>query len=491
MPDVATTPQRSWMEEELEPGHYYRVLRRHRVLVVAGAIVGAVAGLLVSSLRPVVYEGVTTVLIGRSNSTVATATSRALLENNTLAGQMLNEIGIPLSPQTFVSGSLNVEQVTGTNVMRVKVRLSDAEKAAQASRILSLKAVDLNRRIASEEGAAIQAQLKALLEQSAKRLTDAEQEYLHAQDQAQIEVLKKDTEKLVAARGDLVRLRIDIAAEKGRLAAAEQEIQKHERVLSVPRMVAAESALQHTADKAAANANAAQVLQEVADQSALLNEASPLTVEIPLAEVKTERTGDGKGDVVKEDAKRLRVDVAATNKARNKELDRRFAAESAAVDATHDAIARLASTGSDVDPQMLDLSHPFVNPVYQTLAFQIASSRTRLAALERQARETPAGKAGNGRFTEMTDLYRRTSELARLENNLDLARKIHDDLTLRYEQSRSQSVDSMVQLQIVDEATTPDRPVSRQRAQSTVLGFAVGLVSAVFLALARAGADRP
>src|SRR4051794_16574084 len=135
MPDLATTPQRSWMEEELEPGHYFRILRRHRVLLVIGALVGAAAGLLVSSLRPVLYEGITTILIGRSNSPVASATSRALLENYTLASETLKELGIPLSPQTFVLGNLNVEQITGTNVVKVKVLLPDAEKAAQASRV--------------------------------------------------------------------------------------------------------------------------------------------------------------------------------------------------------------------------------------------------------------------------------------------------------------------------------------------------------------------
>ena len=41
----------------------------------------------------------------------------------------------------------------------------------------------------------------------------------------------------------------------------------------------------------------------------------------------------------------------------------------------------------EVDPQHLDLTNPFVNPVYQTLDFQIATSRTRIAALERERDE--------------------------------------------------------------------------------------------------------
>src|SRR4051794_8831003 len=102
MPDLATTPQPSWVEEDLEPGHYYRILRRYWLLLVIGAFVGAFVGLFVSSQRPILYEGVTTILIGRSNSPIATATSRAFLENYTLAAETLSEIGSALSPQAFM-----------------------------------------------------------------------------------------------------------------------------------------------------------------------------------------------------------------------------------------------------------------------------------------------------------------------------------------------------------------------------------------------------
>jgi uncharacterized protein involved in exopolysaccharide biosynthesis len=436
--------------------------------------VGATAGLVAASLRPVQYEGVTTILIGRSNSVIASATSRALLENHTLAGQTLTEIGSDVSPQAFVSNALVVEQVPGTNVMKVKVTLRDAAKAAQASRVLSQKAVELNRRIASEEGSAVRGQLKVLLDQSAERLKAAEEHHLHYQDQAQVELLKKDTEKMIAERGDLLRLRIDIETEKAKLAAAEQEIQKHERVLSAPRAVAAETALQRAGGQAAAREATDAVLREVADQTAALRSAAdkPLPLE-PKKDTNTETNRE-------------------IDKGRNRELEKRFAAQSAAVDATQDALSRIAALGTEADPQLLALSHPFMNPVYQTLSFQIATSRTRLAALERQQREMlVVGKLGNGRFEELSDLYRRTSELARLENNLDLEKRIYGDLTLRYEQSRAESVGSMVQLQIVDEAVTPEWPLPRKRAQATALGATGGLVFFALVVLAwRTRGDR-
>lgn len=471
----------SVMEDELDLGRYIRMIFRGWPLIVVGAMLGAVAGVAAANRRPILYEAVTTILIGRSNTTVASATSRALLENRTIAAQTLAEIGVPLSPQGFVSGALVVEQVPGTNVMKVKVTLGDPVKAAQASRSLSQKAVDLNRRIASEEGSAIRSQLKALLDQAADRLKGAEEQYVRYQDQAQVELLKKDTERMIAERGELLRLRIDIEGEKARLAAAEQEIQKQDRLLSVPRAVAAEAALQRIASRAAAADSNAAVVRRAGDEVAALTQATGKPLPSPMSR-ESAKTG-------LDDLRRQQNDIRSapdSGKDVYKDLDKRFAAQSSAAVATQEALEQLAASGrSESDPELLDLSHPFVNPVYQTLAFQIATSRTRLAALERQQREMiVVGKLGGDRFGELSNLYRRTSELARLENNLDLARRIYGDLTVKYEQSRAESVGTMVQLQVVDEAVTPEQPLPRRRTQTAALGLTAGLVLGGLAALA-------
>ncbi len=474
------------MEEELDLGRHLRVLRRYWWLLAAGVLAGATAGLVVASLRPVVFEGITTILIGRSNTVIASATSRALLENRTLAGQTMQEIGAQISPEAFVSDALVVEQVPGTNVMKVKVRLGDAAKAAQASRVLSQKAVELNRRVASDEGTAVGGQLKVLLDQASDRLKAAEGQYLAYQDQAHVELLKRDTEKMIAERGELLKLRIDIETEKGRLTAAEQEIQKHERVLSVPRAVAAEAALQRGAARAAAAEATDEVLRQAADQTAALKTAAgrPLTLE-----TKKATSRDATKDPTK-DSEKHREGDSGRDLTQNQELEKRLAAQASAVEVTQNALRRIAAPATAADPELLDLSHPFVNPVYQTLAFQIAMSRTRLAALERQQREmVVVGKLGNSRFDKLSDLYRRTGELSRLETNLNLARAIYGDLTVRYEQSRAESVDTMVQLQIVDEALTPERPLPRKRRAAAALGATAGFVVAAFVALAFGARD--
>jgi uncharacterized protein involved in exopolysaccharide biosynthesis len=465
-------------EEELNLRRYLLIFRRYWLIIVIGCLVGATAGFAGASLRPLVYEGVTTVLIGRSNSVVATASSRALLENNTLAGQTVAQVGIPMSSQSFVADALVIEQLPGTNVMKVRVKLTDAAKAAEASRVLSQKAVELNRQVVSDEGSAVRAQLKGLLEEATVRLKAAETEYVHYADQAQIDLLKKDTEKMIAERGDLLRLRIDIETERARLAAAEQEIKKQERVYSIPRAVSAETALQRTAQRGDATEAANDVLRRLEDQSSALVTAAnqPMPSGVPPVQD------------FKDPAKRERETARQERELRhetNEELQRRFAAQAAVVAGAQDALSQIsAPRNGEADPQSLDLSHPFINPVYQTLAFQIATSRTKLAALERQEREmVVVRKLGAARFDELSDLYRRTAELARLQTNLDLARQVYQVVTVRYEQSRAESVDTNTQLQIVDAAVTPDRPLSRKRAQSAALGGTLGLALAGLAAL--------
>jgi uncharacterized protein involved in exopolysaccharide biosynthesis len=473
------------MEEELNLGRYVGILLRHWLALFLGVFVGGAAGFAGASMRPVLYEGVTTILIGRSNSVVATATSRALLENRTIAAETLAEIGSHVSPESFVTNQLAVEQVPSTNVMKVRVKLEDPVKAAQASRVLAQKAVELNRQVASEEGSAVRGQLKALLEQAADRLKGAETEYVRYEDQAQIELLKRDTERMIAERGDLLKLRIDIETERARLAAAEQEIQKQEPVYALPRAVNAETALQWTAQRNAAAESTSQVLRRVEDQSSSLESSAskPLPASPP-AEPRSK-------DPAKQELESAGREMQLRQKT-DAELQRRLAAQSAAVVETQEALNQISNPSSQVDPRSLDLTQPFINPVYQTLSFQIATSRTRLAALERQERElTVVRKLGGTRFEELTDLYRRTAELARLETNLDLAKQVYQTLTVRYEQSRAESVDSMVQLQVVDAAVAPESPLSRKRGQAALLGATVGFTIAALIALWWGTRERP
>jgi hypothetical protein len=273
----------------------------------------------------------------------------------------------------------------------------------EASRRLALKAVALNAEVSRREGSSIRELLKAHVDEASDQLKTAETQLLAYQREAQIELLERDTDAMIYERGELLRLTIDIESEKARLTAAESEISKQQRVLSVGRSVPSEDALRRAAA-----------------------------------------------------------------------LDRDNPANAAIKDA-----------------QSLDLSNPFINPVYQTLEFQIASSRARLAGLQQQRRELiEVKKLGGRELKELSDLYRRQIELARLQTNYDLAKKVYSDVRVRYEETRSEGVGSSAVLQVVDDAIQPDRPLSRQGAKSAALGLVAGLLVAAAAALVLDSGER-
>ena len=89
---------------------------------------------MISRTKPVLYEGVTTVLVLPPSKvdvrTASTANFRALLENDTHSLQVISELGLDkppfsLTPQRFHDEALQVEEVAGTNLVKVRVRLSD------------------------------------------------------------------------------------------------------------------------------------------------------------------------------------------------------------------------------------------------------------------------------------------------------------------------------------------------------------------------------
>lgn len=370
------------------------------------AVLGGVFGITATSLRPVLYEGVTTLLVVPMTTTTVqlnTATFRAMLENGSIVQQIISELRLAepphrLTPQEFLENSLVVEEVRGTNVVRVRVKLRDPDIAADASRRLAQKALTLARQLTEQEGSSLREQLKNHLDDSKNRMSTAEKDLLSYQQQAQLELLKADTQAMLDERGDLLKLLVAIESEKARLSAAEQEIKREDRVLSIPRSPGAEEALRRAQQQ--------------------------------------DRSAD-----------------------------------------------RPARGGPSVDPEALDLTNPYMNPVYQTLDFQIATSRARVAALEQERRQLmDVRKLGGEELTRLSELYRRQIDLARLQTNYDLSKKVYSDLAVRYEQSRTESL-GRPQLQLVDEAIPADRPLPRGRLQSAALGSATGVLVAGLLAL--------
>ena len=467
-PAVRATHESPRFEDELDLGRHLRIFTRHPLLLLAGALLGALAGLLVAANRPAVYEAVTTLIAhlpARQGAAGADRASlRAFLENQTLATQVLEELELHKPPsgltaQSFAAQALRVEEPAGTNLLRVRVQLQDPRLAMEASRRLSHKAVSLNRRVASEAGNVLRTELKPRLDEATERLKAASDELVAYQREAQIELLEADSRALVEDREELFDLLAQIEGEKARLASAEAELRRRQPLLTADRAPQAEEALRRAASPPAER------------------ERPSTRQERPSADRDERRPGDPAG------APRTDPARGETAKPANDETAR--AARKPApedVDRTPRRSAAQEIDRTAADPESLNLTDPRVNPVYQTLDLQVATSRSRLAALEQQ-RQQLSRRAGGTQLKELTTLYQRKVELARRQNDYDVAQRVFEEVSLRFERSRADLMGASAYLQVIDEAATPDRPMPRKRLQTIVLGMLAGLFAGALAAV--------
>ena len=357
---------------------YARFVRRHwRIALAAGALGGAL-GFGYTALQPPVYEGVTTLLVVPrtlpSGVQINPPTFSSIARSGTLVAQVIDELKLQneVTPQAFLERALEIEEVSGTNIVRIKVRLDAPKAAAEASRRLAAEAVGLTQQMTEDQGASALDQLKHQVSESSDRLQKVEEALLTYKRRVQPELLRRDADTLLKERADLMQVVVDLAAERARLATAEQEFKRQAPVLSMAG----------------------------------------------------------------------------------------------------------APAGDELAPRSI------ANPVYVALDSEIATSRAKIAALERQQDDLMnVRKVGGKELAKLSELYQGEVELARLQADVDLARRLYDDVALRYEQSRAEPLITTPPLQILDNALPPDRPISRKRLQYGLAGAAAGVAGALLVAL--------
>jgi uncharacterized protein involved in exopolysaccharide biosynthesis len=110
------------------------------------------------------------------------------------------------------------------------------------------------------------------------------------------------------------------------------------------------------------------------------------------------------------------------------------------------------------------------NPTYLRLDSEVAMTRTKVAQLEKQRQAIFDASAMEVKNGKLSDLYLKELELAKLDSERGLARKVYEDISLRYENARTDATIGSAQLQITDPAFPIKRPVS----WSVVVWMAIG-----------------
>jgi uncharacterized protein involved in exopolysaccharide biosynthesis len=376
------------------------LLSHWKLLAIGTASFGILS--LVSTLRaPKLYEGRATVLVTEVNVTDRASwrsqqnvmNTRTVLASSSLAAQVIQERGLDrpphdLTPEKFVR-LLRIEEVKGTDIIQVKVRLMSPQLAAQVANRVAELGVELNRRINLSGVESVQAVLGEEIEKARAQMRDVERRLLAFKESAQIDLARKDIESKLGQRGQLLGLQVEIEAETARLAKAEEELAKQEKVYTLRRSI----------------------------------DADPVLTE---------------------------------------------------------AARSMRETGPGLIG--LELRQELVNNVYEVLVQQVAASRTKLSALQRQRSElTGTLKVGAAQVPALSRLYEKEAELAKLELELDLAKRVYSNLVVRLEDAKHTG--RSTELQLIDRALPPTGPCAPRPLRDLAVSLLLGLVLSTAVAL--------
>ena len=142
---------------------------------------------------------------------------------------------------------MKVEQVAGTNLLRVSVRLGDTERAAKVANELVERGVALNRRISQEEVVVARDYIKTQLDEAVKRLETVRSDLLALKQRSQVDALKADTKGALDVRTSLLALQNAIEYERAFLATSEAELKVSQQLLTTRRMIDRNPALMEAA----------------------------------------------------------------------------------------------------------------------------------------------------------------------------------------------------------------------------------------------------
>jgi uncharacterized protein involved in exopolysaccharide biosynthesis len=209
-PPVITPPPATPPVDD-EPGllDYARMLRGRLRLVVAATVGCGLVALAVSLLTPRTYEASVTLGVrlatGDQPSPAGLVSARKLLETRSAAATVVAELGLDREParvtaERFVTDHLRTEQVAGSNVLRVSVRLRDPDLGARAANRFVEEVVALNRRRNEQDAASAQMIVEAQLQEARARIDRLQAEILSYKRRVQLDLSRQDAERALRQR---------------------------------------------------------------------------------------------------------------------------------------------------------------------------------------------------------------------------------------------------------------------------------------------------
>jgi uncharacterized protein involved in exopolysaccharide biosynthesis len=231
-------------------GDYLSGLWRYRVPIAVITLAAMALALVISLRAPRVYETTLTMMVSSSKfgdqlgqpASISVASFRPLIESRSIAAIVIRELALDkpphgLTPSGFLAGVLSLEEVRGTNLIRLTVRYPDPVLAATIARRVAEVGISVANKVNTDEAGQARDIIKEQVDLAMLRYDRADKAVRSFKDTAQIEALKKDVEGTLAIRGTLLELLVKVEAERARLTRIDQELAKRTRVDTLKKTV--------------------------------------------------------------------------------------------------------------------------------------------------------------------------------------------------------------------------------------------------------------
>jgi len=147
--------------------------------------------------------------------------------------------------------------------------------------------------------------------------------------------------------------------------------------------------------------------------------------------------------------------------------------------------AARSTTPAGGSPLALKMKSETVSSTYEDLDTTLALDRVKLAELEKRKQElVDVRQLNRSDLAKIREFYDKDAEQNRLSMEYAMAQKAYEEISTKYEGARLQVAGRSAELQVIDAAVAPSRPLSRQVISRTMTSAAIGFAVAALCALA-------
>lgn len=466
--------------DEINLAEYVATCWRYRYVILPAVLLTAIVTYVVNRQITPTYEATVRLLATESkvgddplSRAISVARFRELLESPSLIAAILQEFKLTapphgLTPQAFLARHVSVSEIPDTGILQADIRLTDPDVLVKLSNRYAASAVDLAERLNRDESVYAREVIQGQVGEARKSLTKAQNELEGFRKKTQIELMQKDVESLLEHRPDVMSLQMDIETERAQLRQAEIELSQQERVRDVRRSLDA-------LPDAPVTPPAPKPAEPTAKRETSPIWNQPLT---PGATAPDRRApGAPQSSPGTTTAQRGTTGQRGTTTQRGASPD-----PSDSPDVRREPSPRIPP--SSPLPLRSELNDPYVNPVYEVLARDVAQSRTRLAGLvSRRQQLVSELKLSAPSNAKLQALYAAETQLAHHIGEYEVARTAYMNASSKYEEARLQITVRSPRLQILDLALPPERPVSPNIPRNVAAAAMVALTMSVVAVL--------